>query len=258
VHYAYGLGLGEDRGLKTISHGGGWAGYRTIISNYPDEKVSIIILSNAGDFDPDGNSSKIASLFLKDKFKSQQNGEEKIKNLPTIKVDTLLMKKYTGTYLLAPDGCDISRQTGPKMQANGEDKFPTAAKSDSVFWIDAYGASITFVKDSAGQVNLLRYRSLQAKRIIPFSPNPSQFGQYAGSYYSEELETVYKVELAKGKLIIHHMRLGDVELTPDPSDEDQFTSKVGIIHFTKDDHQKITGLTLSGGRVKNIRFDKKS
>ena len=30
-----------------------------------------------------------------------------------------------------------------------------------------------------------------------------------------------------GKLMIHHMRLGDFELQPDPITADQFTSQVG-------------------------------
>lgn len=56
---------------------------------------------------------------------------------------------------------------------------------------------------------------------------------------------------------MHHMRLGDFELQSDPVTADQFTSQVGSIQFFKNDEKKIIGFRLSGGRIKNLRFDKK-
>ena len=259
VHYGYGLGLGEDRGLTTISHTGGWAGYRTIITNYPEEKLSIIILSNAGDFDPERHSSVIATLFLKKKFKAEATVKEDFKTSPSVKVDPALLRKYTGTYLLGPGwAVTITLENDRLMtQANGEDKFPTEAKSDSTFWVEAYGSSMTFVKDSTGNVNLLRYRAIQAKKIVPWNPEPGLLNQYIGTYYSEELATEYKIDISNGVLSLHHMRLGDFNLIADPTKEDQFSIPIGIFWFFKDGQEKIAGFRLSGGRVKNIRFDKK-
>jgi hypothetical protein len=153
----------------------------------------------------------------------------------------------------------ITLENGQLMtQANGEDKFPMKSKSDSVYWIDAYDASMTFVKDINGDVNSLRYRWIDsAKRVIPLHVDINQFGNYTGKYYSEELSTEYKVDLMDGKLMLHHMRLGDFELQPDPITADQFTSQVGIVQFVKNDQDKLIGFRLSGGRVKNLRFDKK-
>ena len=259
VHYGYGLGLGEDRGLTTISHTGGWAGYRTIIMNYPEEKLSFIILSNAGDFDPQMYSSAMATLFLKNKFKAEVTVKENIQGFPSVKVNPAILRKYTGTYQLGPGwAVTITLENDRLMtQANGEDKFPTDAKSDSTFWVEAYGSSMTFVKDSSGKVNLLKYRSIQAKKIVPWKPDLGLLNQYIGTYYSEELATEYKIDLSKGNLSIHHMRLGDFNLLADPTKEDQFSIPIGMFAFFKDEHGKIAGFRLSGGRVKNIRFDKK-
>jgi hypothetical protein len=132
------------------------------------------------------------------------------------------------------------------------------AKSDSVYWIDAYDASMTFVKDKNGDVNSLRYRWINsAKRVVPLQVDATQFSNYTGVYYSEELSTEYKVDIMDGKLMIHHMRLGDFELQPDPITADQFTCQVGVIRFVKSDQEKLIGFRLSGGRVKNLRFDKR-
>jgi CubicO group peptidase (beta-lactamase class C family) len=258
VHYGYGLGLGEDGGLKNISHTGGWAGYRTIISNYPGEKISIIILSNSADFEPGDYAHQVAAIFLKDKFK----GAERFANLkdsPTVKVDTAILRKYTGAFSLRPGWViTITLENGTLMtQANGEAKFPTAPKSDSVFWVDAYGESITFISNKTGTVNMLRYRDMPANRIIPWLPDPKKFVDYPGIYYSEELSSRFKVDMIGAKLFIHHMRLGDLELTPDPSGADQFSADIGQVAFFRNDQKQVIGFKLSGGRVKNLRFDKK-
>jgi CubicO group peptidase (beta-lactamase class C family) len=260
IDYAFGLSRGEDRGIKTVAHTGGWQGYRTILINYPDEKLSIILLSNSAEFNISKFSGEVADLFLKDKWKVKKGEvvEDKVKKLATVKIDTALIRKMTGTYQLGPGWTvALTLENGELMvQAIGEPKFPTQTKSDSVVWIDAYSASMTLLKDSTGAFNALRYKNIIAKRIETHSANPVTFGQFAGNYYSPELFTQYQVEMRGGKLTMHHIRNGDFELTPDPSGTDQFKSDFGQIKFVRDNGQKVTGLTFSGGRIKNIRFNK--
>jgi CubicO group peptidase (beta-lactamase class C family) len=260
VGYAFGLSLGKEGKLNTISHTGGWAGYRTAIVNFPDENFSCILLSNAADFNPYGNALEVAKLFLKDKLKTEESKTDDVKDMPTVKVNTVFAKKCTGMYQLGEGWyVTITLENDQLMtQANGEDKFPMAAKSDSVYWVDDYGASMTFKKNKEGDVNSLRYRWVDdAKRITPLPVNTAQFRTYTGTYYSEELAAQYKVDLTDAKLMIHHMRLGDFDLQPDPITEDLFTCRIGVIRFVKDQQKKVTGFKLSGGRVKNIHFDKK-
>ncbi|HEY8999856.1 MAG TPA: serine hydrolase domain-containing protein [Mucilaginibacter sp.] len=139
--YAYGLFIDDmDHGLRSISHDGGWAGYRTLIKNYPDEKLSIILLSNAADFNTDAGGLDVAKVFLKDKIKAGSQ-RENLQNVPTVKVNEKQLQKYTGSYQLGTGWyVTFTVENGNLMvQANGEDKFSTAAKSDSVFWVQGYG-----------------------------------------------------------------------------------------------------------------------
>ncbi len=257
THYGFGLAFGEVGGLKTVNHTGGWAGYRTVIMNIPDEKLSIILLGNISDFNSYGSAVDVAKAMLGKKFKEEKKTED-VSALPTIKLKEDLAKKYTGTYQLG-DGwfVTLTLEGGQIMtQANGEDKFPTLAKSDSVIWIDAYSSSMTFVKDKRGDVNMLRYRNIKAKRVTPLKPDPSLLGQYVGTYYSEELGAEYKIDIANNKLMMHHMRLGDFEAEPDMLAPDKFSSRVGSLVFFREDG-KLKGYRLSRGRVKNILFSKR-
>lgn len=259
VRYAFGLGLGEEGKLRTVAHTGGWAGYRTVVMNFPDEKFSCIILSNASNFNPYGKSLEVAKLFLKDKYQADATAKESINDKPTVEVNTEFASLATGMYQLGEGWyVTITLEDGKLMtQANNEDKFPMTAKSDSVYWIDAYNAAMTFVKDKDGSVNSLRYRNIpSARRITPIVIDITQLGRFTGKYYSPELGSEYKVDNENGKLMIHHMRLGDFDLQPDVTTADRFTSRVGTIQFFNDDQKKVAGFRLSGGRVKNLRFDR--
>jgi CubicO group peptidase (beta-lactamase class C family) len=64
--FDYGMGLapGEYRGLKTVSHGGGLAGYRTHILWLPAQKFSVVCLCNNGNANPALLTLQVAEIFL--------------------------------------------------------------------------------------------------------------------------------------------------------------------------------------------------
>src|SRR3569833_693513 len=253
--YAYGLGISNANGVKNISHTGSWASYATVISTYPDEKLSIILLSNAGGFDSFGSANTVAKLFLKEQPRNGPQRED-LGGKPTVNVDTVILRKYAGTYKLGTNWyVTLTLEDGKLMtQANGEDKFATEMKSDTVLWVPAYHSSMTFLQIT-DKANALRYRGNASPRITPVKIDISELSRYAGTYYSKELETTYRIALENGKLIAHHMRLGDFELNPDVITADSFSSSNGSIKFFKDGN-KIAGFKLSGGRIRNIVFDK--
>jgi len=45
-HYGYGLTVGEERGVRVLSHGGSRLGYGSTIRMAPDHKVAVIVLTN--------------------------------------------------------------------------------------------------------------------------------------------------------------------------------------------------------------------
>ncbi|HZX57229.1 MAG TPA: serine hydrolase domain-containing protein [Mucilaginibacter sp.] len=258
-NYAYGNEVMDDQGLLNINHTGGWASFATVISNYPDQKISIILLSNNGSFNSYGKANNVARALLGDKFKTAglKAKSEDWGGKPTIKVDESILKKYTNTYKLG-DGWYVTftLESGKLMvQASGEPKFSTEPKADSVIWVPAYGSEFVF-RNITDKANAAKYHGMIAPRITPIKADPSQLGEYAGNYYSTELEATYRVYVDKGKLMVHHMRLGDFELVPDIATAGMFNGDTGRMQFEKDAQGKVTGFKLSGGRIRNIKFDK--
>src|SRR5258708_8449925 len=137
--------------------------------NFPNENLSLILLGNISDFDPTGYAYQVAGLFFKDKLQPEPQ-RENMNNLPTVPVDTMLAKKYTGTFQLGP-GWYVTFTLGNGkllVQATGEDKFSTEAKSDSVFWVRAYGPSMTFKNPENGQPTQRTSLTISPKTLLHF------------------------------------------------------------------------------------------
>ncbi len=66
--YALGLTVDSYRGLRTVSHGGSWAGYRAELMRFPDQHFSVATLCNLANTNPTLLSRRVAEVFLGDKM----------------------------------------------------------------------------------------------------------------------------------------------------------------------------------------------
>ncbi len=64
VGYGMGWGLRGYRGRRVIGHAGGVPGYSSFYGRFPDDDLSIIVLSNRGGFNAAGLAEPIAALLL--------------------------------------------------------------------------------------------------------------------------------------------------------------------------------------------------
>lgn len=64
IGYALGVSVGQYRGLKTVSHGGADAGYRSFVLWLPEQETGIVVLGNASTFVPAVVAQKIAEVYF--------------------------------------------------------------------------------------------------------------------------------------------------------------------------------------------------
>ena len=69
ISYAFGQGIGEYRGLRVVNHTGGWAGYRSIVERFPDQRFAVVILANAANMNPSTLARQIADVYLAEHLK---------------------------------------------------------------------------------------------------------------------------------------------------------------------------------------------
>jgi len=63
VSYGFGWFLDPYNGHKRMWHDGGTIGFRTTIQRFPDDNLTIIVLANRLDLDPDALALKVADLY---------------------------------------------------------------------------------------------------------------------------------------------------------------------------------------------------
>ena len=64
VSYGFGWFVDPYHGHKRMSHDGETIGFRTTIQRFPDDELTIIILANRADVDPQALALKVADLYL--------------------------------------------------------------------------------------------------------------------------------------------------------------------------------------------------
>jgi CubicO group peptidase (beta-lactamase class C family) len=63
-HYGYGWSIEIKNGHKVIGHGGSWQGFKTHISRYVDDKLTVVVLINQADAEPGPITDRVAEMFL--------------------------------------------------------------------------------------------------------------------------------------------------------------------------------------------------
>jgi CubicO group peptidase (beta-lactamase class C family) len=102
IPYAFGLDVGHYGGLRTISHSGSAVGYRAYYLQFPDQRFSVVILSNLSTFSTGRIARKITDLYLADLF-TEPPASRKKKCLPEEKPEPITLsssqlQEYRGKY----------------------------------------------------------------------------------------------------------------------------------------------------------------
>lgn len=66
--YALGLMVDNYRGLRSVSHGGSWAGYRAELLRFPDQHFSVACLCNLARTNPSRLARSVAEIYLGDRM----------------------------------------------------------------------------------------------------------------------------------------------------------------------------------------------
>ena len=178
IAYARGLSVGAYRGLRRVSHGGGFMAFRTMIARYPDQRTTVITLCNTGTANPGQFSTAVEEVVLAGAFPEdappppEGPGEaaeaaEAGVDVPESVVSGLAGEYYSpeldATWVLVADGAELVLH-----HPSGNARALTAL-SDSVF--AAQGAELAFELDGGRATGFVlgagRVRNLSFERVGP-------------------------------------------------------------------------------------------
>lgn len=167
LEYAFGLGHGTYRGLKTVSHSGGFVGFRAQIVRFPDERFTVICLCNRGDANPTRLSYAVADVYLEERLEPVDDtgddegasGEEdaegnsfvpKPEELAELAGD-YYSEELDVTYALRVEGQGLALESGLAPELGGSSGIIFApAEADVVKY---RFLTLRFQRDSAGRVS---------------------------------------------------------------------------------------------------------
>jgi len=267
LDYALGLVVSDYKGLRMVSHGGAFAGFRAEMIRFPEQRFSVIVLANLSTINPSQLARRVADIYLADHFPVK--GEKAPAEKPEfVKLSESALKEREGAYYNKKRDAvwRISLKEGKLVIDASYYQFPILPVSATRFLaIEApEEMEVEFLKTFPGEpVRFQARREGEEPRVFEAfklaSPTPSELNQYLGDYHSQELGVTYSVILENGKLFLHHENpyKGDPTTPLFPTFKDKFLQHDNHLQFFRDELGEVDFFTMNAGRVRNIRFDKK-
>ncbi len=259
--YGLGVSLEKYRGLRTIFHSGGDAGYRSQVLWFPDQQLGIAVVSNLGSFNPDQAARAVAAVYIGD----QMEAVPKVVEPKSVAANPKELEAFAGIYPLPEIGQIVTTVVKDgKLLAAGQIQPPLELRpvGPRRFYSREMQADIEFLPRTNGAMGVKITQPggvNQGERLAAADAAvETDLLPYTGVYWSEELETQYTFFLRDGMLIGLHAHHGEIRLTP--TIKDQFSSNQWFtpnVKFTRDSEKHIVGVTLGGGRITGIQFTRR-
>jgi CubicO group peptidase (beta-lactamase class C family) len=254
--YAVGLTVGTMRGLRVVSHGGSWAGYRGHFLRFPDQRFAVATFCNLTTSGPDSLARKVAGIYLGDRMQpdSVTMWTTALADAPRAELPAASLRALAGVWRNVERGeVRRTRMVGDTLFSSGGERTRMVPLDGGRFRVGPY-TEVRFDNPASPSRMIVRTTSDEVTytRADSVSLTPAQLAEYAGDYRSEEVETTQTWKVEKGQLVVYanDRRLGVLE----PSYKDGFTRGDNVIDMQRDAKGRITGYIVEAGRVRHLRF----
>jgi len=271
LDYAYGLMVGpahQHRGWQVVEHGGGQGGYGCWMARFPEAHFSVVVLFNHFLWEMQDYALKVADLFLAEKA-APVVVEEQVSPEATVAPIQLRLEQLqrkAGTYY-SPQRAALRKITCVEgtLQFQGLALVPL---SENFFLFEVEPkTNVEFIPGEddtvVGMKTITSSGEYGYDRVETVVPTSDELAAYAGRYYSPELDIYWTIEAGEDHLTAKRRKYVDSQLTPLFRDafSDDWEPLMGypttyLIIFERDELDAITGLRVSGTRVRHLKFVK--
>ena len=251
VPYAFGLNIGYFYDIPQISHGGWWQGYRSNFIRFPTRNISIVVLTNCIDIDPDRLVSQIAMILFDIKDNPGEVSKE-IKVPEKIEMDPSVFDKYCGKYScpMGETAFTVFKENNKLfMQCTGYPLNSSIPVAENKFYNLPENEYILFKMDKSGNADQLTVQYLDGGEAsfkkVDFTPLKDEVDEICGVYSCPELKTEYYLHIKGKTLIASHFQNEDVVLSQELTNMfigDKWWFK--RIIFIRDMDNHVTGFRL--------------
>jgi CubicO group peptidase (beta-lactamase class C family) len=249
ISYASGLMVGEYNGTREVSHTGSTAGYRAYLARYPDKGMASAVLCNAGNANPGTIGNDIAAIFL------GTPATRAVASQPqpvTLTPQQLAARAGLYRHFRRPGRLEITvgerglRVGNTELIPVSAEKFQAISSERRIEFIPGSGPRAR-VRDISADADTVYWEPVEA-----FKPDAAKLAEFAGSYYSPDVETTFRVTVENGSLVLHRRPNTRIALTPVFTDAFN-GGQLGQIRFLRDAGGKVTELSIGESRVYDLR-----
>ena len=247
IVYAGGLRVAESAGVPAVSHTGSTAGYRAFTARYRDQGIAVAMLCNVTNVPTGTTGARIAREFLGPVPEAVEPRGVDVPRDVLAALTGLYREPVTGSPMrvdLADGGLRIDGET------------PLLPLSDNEF--RAGSRRYVFETGEGGRptirVESWEYTDHRYEPVEPVEPTLTELRSYEGEYHSADAETTYVVRVDEGRLTI--WQRPDVTRTLTPIYADGFRARGYVYRFRRDSSGRVVALSLSLGRVYDMRFER--
>jgi CubicO group peptidase (beta-lactamase class C family) len=246
TRYGYGWGLDSYRGEEMIGHSGGLHGFISQLARYPEDNMTVVILTNISPPEAHLNPNLIAECFLWEKMDKQ-------KSFVAQTNDNVNVKIYEGRYDFKNGAVMTITSEGNNLfaQLSGQQKFPIFPSGpDEYFW-KVVEARIKFEKNEKGEVSLGHFEQGTYKVDVVKIPDvaivkldPVVYKGYTGKYdYGDNL--IITVSEEQGRIFAQATNQPKFEIFP--TSEKEFV--------VKEINAKVTFVKETDGKISKMIVD---
>ena len=248
ITYALGLVVDSLRGVPEVSHTGATAGYRAVLSRYPEQRLDVAILCNAGPASPGALGNRVAEIFLGTALRPApvQAGAKVRLNAAQLgrRAGVFRNQRTNQPMEFVVRDSTLALRGGGRLNAESENVF-TFNAGRVEFFDETRRARI--VDD--GDTTLL-------VREAPWTPASSALSAYAGTYHSDEAESWFTMSVNGDKLLWIDRYNERRELTP--AYRDAFLAANGtLVRFRRSASGAVKSANLGLGRVRDLEYARK-
>ncbi|MEM7062620.1 MAG: serine hydrolase [Cyanobacteria bacterium P01_B01_bin.77] len=162
MFYGYGLVVDTQFGKQRAHHNGGISGFASSLAHYPEDSLTIAVLSNLETADPSRIAADLAAIAFQATYELPEQHE-------AIELDPSLYEKYVGSYQLLPEMQVTIKVVENELtaQATGQDAFVLYPMSETDFFAQVADITVTFSLSEGRTVEGLTLRQLGQELFAP-------------------------------------------------------------------------------------------
>ena len=263
LDYGRGLLLGANYGGRMLWHGGGAAGYRSILARYPDQRLSIAVLCNAGERSDgrDAFAARIHDLFVSPTGTRPPPpatpASPIVEGLDVTSKAGLFFKEGSEEFLrLVANNGRLGIAGGGALVAMTRDGFRNPRPSLDFMSQDEF--ELRYLSPDRFELTSREGRTTRYRRAQPYAPTAADLQAFAGRYENGELRSVFQMTPGENALTarFNDGRGGGVPLRPVA--RDTFQQGMLTVRFRRDAAGKVEAFDFSTPALRNITFTRRS